>query len=157
MDAKWVIPPVISSMFFMFCYGLFCNIEFYYEKTFFVMVASVCGAVLNVVLNWICIPVFGYMAAAYTTLACYLIFMLAHYLFARRIFKREVKAEFPYKMKDMAGSIVIMVFAMVFIALSYNGGIYRIFIGIAGIIVFLIFKNRIIKSIMDLMEMRKKE
>lgn len=47
-EAIWIIPPVAVSVFFMFLYNLFGNIEFYYEKTLFIMVASCVGAILMV-------------------------------------------------------------------------------------------------------------
>ncbi len=62
------------SVFFMFLYPLFANIEFYYEKTKFVMVASCSGALLNILLNYIFIGLYGYYAAGYTTLICYMVF-----------------------------------------------------------------------------------
>ena len=80
-EAKWVVPPVAASTFFSFLYVYFANVEFYYEKTKFVMIASSFAAFLNVLLNYIFIRIFGYIAAAYTTLACYMVLMLIHYVF----------------------------------------------------------------------------
>ena len=84
-DAIWVVPPVAMSVFFMFAYNLFSCFEFYYEKTAFIMAASVVSALSNVVMNYFFIGIFGYYAAGYTTLACYMINALGHYLFMRRI------------------------------------------------------------------------
>ena len=47
------------------------------------------AAVLNVVLNLIAIPVFGYVAAAYTTAISYFVTMLFHYFFVNSITKKE--------------------------------------------------------------------
>ncbi len=41
-------------------------------KTQFLMAASMAAAGANVVLNFIFIRLFGYIAAGYTTLACYM-------------------------------------------------------------------------------------
>jgi len=86
--AVWAIPPVALSVYYTFCYGLFCDIEFYYGETHYVMLASVIGAALNIVLNAIFIPRFGFLAAGYTTMVCYFIFMLMHYLFMRRVCRK---------------------------------------------------------------------
>ena len=88
-DAMWVIPPVAGSVFFMFLYPIFSNIEFYYDKTKYIMVASSVGAVLNIALNYLLIPVFGYYAAGYTTLFCYIVYAFAHYIFAKGICKKN--------------------------------------------------------------------
>ena len=79
-DAIWVIPPVAMSVFFMYVYDLFAKFAFYYEKTGYIMLASVVGAALNVLLNWIFINKYGYTAAGYTTLVCYVAYSIAHYI-----------------------------------------------------------------------------
>ena len=72
-----------------FTYDLFASIEFYYGSTSFVMVASTFGALMNLILNAIFIPRFGFIAAAYTTLTCYIILMLMHYIFAMKVLKEQ--------------------------------------------------------------------
>lgn len=84
-EAIWAIPPVTVSVYFTFLYNLFATFEYYYEKTGYVMIASLIGAILNVVLNAVFIPRFGFIAAGYTTLACYILYVIAHYLFMRRV------------------------------------------------------------------------
>lgn len=88
-DACWCIAPIATSVVFCFFYSLFTNIEIFYGKTGFVAVASIVAAVLNVVLNLIAIPVFGYVAAAYTTAISYFVTMLLHYFFVNSITKKE--------------------------------------------------------------------
>ena len=43
------------------------------------------AAVINILLNLYFIPVFGYVAAAYTTFATYIIYFLFHYILAWHI------------------------------------------------------------------------
>ena len=84
-DAIWIIPPVSMGCFFTFVYCLFADFSFYYQKTFNIMIASVAGAILNVFLNYMFIPRFGYIAAGYTTLACYIIYDFLHYCFMLKL------------------------------------------------------------------------
>lgn len=58
------------------------------------MVASCIGAVANIILNYIFIPIFGYLAAGYTTLFCYILYSFAHYVFQRKVL-RDVGIEQP--------------------------------------------------------------
>ena len=44
-------------------------------------------AILNLILNYIFINIFGYQAAAYTTFFCYLFFCIIHYLFYKKVCK----------------------------------------------------------------------
>lgn len=88
-EAVYVIPVVTLGVFFTFIYDLYASVEFYYGSTKYVMYASVTGAVLNLILNAVFLPVFGYIAAAYTTLFCYIIFMLMHFIFAGKVIKQQ--------------------------------------------------------------------
>ena len=100
-DAIWVVPPVAMSVYFMFCYDLFAKFAFYYEKTKFIMTASVIGAVLNVVLNYIFIGLYGYKAAGYTTLLCYIVYTAGHYAFMNVICKKFCDGKIPYDGKNI--------------------------------------------------------
>lgn len=87
--AVYVIPVVTIGVFYTFVYDLYASIEFYYGATKYVMYASVIGALMNVVLNAIFIPIYGFIAAAYTTLVCYMIFMIMHYFFSKKVLKEQ--------------------------------------------------------------------
>ena len=78
-EAIWVLPPLILGMLFQFIYTMFVQAEFYEKKTISVSIGTMIAAVLNVVLNFIFIPIFGYSAAAYTTLVGYFVLFLYHY------------------------------------------------------------------------------
>ena len=102
-DAIWVIPPVAMSVYFMFAYDLFAKFEFYYEKTHFIMFASIAAAVLNVILNFIFIRIFGYYAAGYTTLCCYMVYTAGHYLFMRRVCRAHMDGARVYDLRILLG------------------------------------------------------
>ena len=89
-EAMALVPVIAASVFFMFMYSYCSNIEFYYEKTGLAAIASVFAAALNVALNAVFIPLFGYRAAGYTTLACYVALGAAHYIFSQRVVRAKV-------------------------------------------------------------------
>jgi O-antigen/teichoic acid export membrane protein len=89
-NAIMVIPPLSASVFFIFLYSLLSNIEYYYEKTAVISAASIVAAALNIILNLIFIPIFGYIAAAWTTLAAYMTLSLMHWVFYHRICKEKM-------------------------------------------------------------------
>ena len=89
-EAIWVIPPVTVGMYFLFMYSLYANFEFYFEKTRLMTVVSTLGGVLNVILNYLCIPIWGYVAAGYTTLFCYMMYAVAHYFGMKKIVKDKL-------------------------------------------------------------------
>ena len=78
-SAKYVVIPMVIDGFILFVYELVSSGEYYMKKTAYIMYGTVAAAVLNVVLNYIFISKYGFIAAAYTTLfsyACYLLFHL---------------------------------------------------------------------------------
>lgn len=80
-DAIWIIPSVTIGVYFIYCYDIFSKFAFYFEKTVFVMVFSVVSSLLNILLNYLFIPKYGYYAAAYTTLLCYFLYAALNYCF----------------------------------------------------------------------------
>ena len=109
-EAVWCIPAVALSVFFMFLYSFFATFEFYYEKTKYIASATVGGAVLNLILNYIAIRKFGYIAASYTTLLSYILFAILHYIFMRKVCRQYLNDVKPYELKAIlaigAGSLI---------------------------------------------------
>jgi O-antigen/teichoic acid export membrane protein len=88
-EAIYVIPSVGLSVFFVFLYGLFASVSFFYGKTIFIAVGSVVVAFCNILLNAFFIPRFGYLAAGYTTLICYILYSIVYYFFMWHTAKKE--------------------------------------------------------------------
>lgn len=154
-DAIWVIPPVAMSVFFVFAYDLFAKFEFYYEKTKFIMTGSIVAAIANVVLNYIFIQIFGYYAAGYTTLFCYVIYAFAHYLFMKKVCKAYMDNEKVYEPQILIG-IVIVFLALGFVfLLVYKLWILRYTIASVIIIIAIIKRNIIIDMIKMLLQKEK--
>jgi len=64
-----------------------------HEKTFKILISVLAGAVLNILLNFIFVPSFGYKIAAVNNLLGYLVFTILVVLFSRKI----MKWRFPFK------------------------------------------------------------
>ncbi len=148
--AVYVIPVVALGVYFTFCYSIFSTIQFYYGATKYVMVASVIGAVLNVVLNAIFIPKVGFIAAAYTTLICYMIFMLMHYLFSRKVLKEQQITEkvFDYKLMFFISFITLVIGLGCMFTFKYP--IIRIALILVIVIVAFINRKKMIQLIKSL-------
>ena len=152
-EAIWVIPPVAMSVFFMYSYDLYAKFAFYFEKTKFIMVASVLGAALNIVLNIVFIRWFGYMAAGYTTLFCYIVYSVGHYLFMIKVCAACCHADYPYESKKiMIISVVFVVVGSAFL-FTYHYPIIRYGIVVMAAIVVFIMRDKltlVVKSIVNL-------
>lgn len=85
IDAKYVMPPVAASCIMQYIYCMYVNVEQFEKKTKLMAVASAVSAFVNYILNSIFIPIFGYVAAAYTTYAGYFVLMALHMLIVKHI------------------------------------------------------------------------
>ena len=80
-----IIPPIALANYMIFMYTMYVYIEHYYKKTVYITKNTLIAAGLNVILNFILIPKYGYVAAAYTTLASYFVAFILHSRYAKKI------------------------------------------------------------------------
>lgn len=79
-NAMYVIPPILVGLIAHFAYSLYVNVEFYNKKQTRIAIGTILAAVLNILLNIVFVPRYGYVAAAYTTLAGYLCLFIFHFI-----------------------------------------------------------------------------
>ena len=143
--AVYCIPPVAMSVLFIFMYDLFAKYAFYYEKTKLIMLASIGGAVLNIVLNYVGIKLFGYVTAAYTTLICYMVYALFHYILMRKVCNEYCDGIKPYNDRILLGIVVVFLLFGFGLLLTYSYIVIRYFIVILMIIIVIVNKKRILE------------
>ena len=150
-DAIYVIPPVAIGVFFSFAYTTFANVEFFYNNTKFTIYISTAGAILNVILNFIGIQLFGYVAAAYTTLICYIVFAYGHYFYMTKCVKETVQVQNPFNFKRFNLLSIIVSVSCILIVSVYDYPVIR-YLMILGTIGYLIYKRAQILSILKLVK-----
>lgn len=146
-EAIWIIPPVSMSVFFTFMYSMFSNFEFYFEKTRLMMYASVSGAVLNIILNSIFIRIFGYMAAGYTTLVCYICYCVFHYSVMQHILKRQLNGKVIYKISSIMLISICIIAASFAMMVLYKHIVIRYSILTLGIVVAVVFRKKVMRTL----------
>lgn len=146
-EAIWIIPPIAMSVYFMFCYDMFAKFAFYYEKTSWVMFGSIIGAVLNLVLNYLFIDIFGYQAAGYTTLVCYLVYAIGHYLFMNKVCDEYCDGVRPYEHKKILGITLLFLIAGFVLLMTYHYILLRYGIIVIAGVFALVKRKRIIEII----------
>lgn len=106
----YVIPPVSAGVFFTAMYSIYMRIELFYKQTGFATVATTLAALLNIILNYIFIKIFGAVAAGYTTMTCYALLALFHYVNVKRRGYSDIinnRMFFILSMAVIVGSIII--------------------------------------------------
>ncbi len=150
-EGIYAIPPVACSMFFVLLFNLFAPVEHFSLKTKFIGIASIISAIANILLNYIFIGLYGYLAAGYTTLVCYIIYAFAHWLYMKKCCCDQGNITiFDDK------RIVIMAIAVCFIAIV-STFLYRYivlrYVLIFLIVTFVVTNKKVIVGIVS--EMRK--
>lgn len=143
-SAIYVVPPIAASVFFIFLYAMFSTIEYYYQKTGLIAVATCMSALLNVLLNYIFILKFGYYAAGYTTLVCYMCLAILHYVFYRRVIKIEMDNCNLYDVRVILGLSLGVVAVMFIMIMTYRWIIVRYVIIMSIVCLTFFYRKKII-------------
>ncbi len=138
----YVIPAVASGVFFTAVYSLFMRLELYSKKTNIVMIGTVFAAVLNLILNYIFIPKLGFVVAGYTTLVCYILLSIFHYI---NIWKMGYKGVYDIK-AIFALSLGVIVSAMI-VSMLYNYTILRYSLIIILVVLLYLKRNKVLNII----------
>lgn len=152
MEAMWVMPPIVMSVLVMFIYQQYANLLFYFKRTRLIMLISVIAAGTNIGLNAWLIPVYGYLAAGYTTLISYLLILILYIILMRNTCKKNnINPKTYYNVWMQMGVLGgTMLFAMV-IMFFYEQAIIRYII--AAILLVITFLNR--KRIKEMFKAKK--
>ena len=101
--------PIVIASFFTFLYTLYVNVEIFYEKPRGIAVGTVAAALINIILNYLLLPVFGYQAAAYTTVASYLLLLIFHFFLCKKVWKKDIYDNRVILLAGVAASLYALV------------------------------------------------
>ena len=90
IDSIYIVAPICIGIFFQMMYKFFYDVEYFYKKNGLIAIFSVITAILNIILNYFGLKIYGYQAAAYTTLISYFVLLILHYMGMRKVEKRSL-------------------------------------------------------------------
>ena len=105
--ALYIIPIIVGGYFLLGLFQLFGRYMFYHKNMLAISILTIISAVINAVLNLIFIPRYGYMAAAWTTLASYMALLIMVWITCRYIYKIKEIPEKAIADKLVFGAIII--------------------------------------------------
>lgn len=116
-EAYWegigvVVPLLLGYMFL----GIYYNLTVWYkltDKTYFGTLITIGGAILTILLNFILIPIAGYMGSSWASVAVYVTMTVACYLLGQKYYP------IPYHVSKGLGYIIITT-AIVYIVNRYT-------------------------------------
>ena len=156
-EAIWTVPPVAMGVYFYFLYNVFSFYEFYFEKTHYIAIASTASALLNIVLNYIFIGIFGYIAAAFTTLICYAFYAAFHYVVMAKVADEYLDGNRLASLKTI--SIISIVFMLVGFGISglYNYPVLRYSLIVIVMILGIVYRKKVRVYVDKLLQLRKND
>ena len=113
------------------------------------MIASTIGGVLNIILNYFFIKLYGFIAAGYTTLFCYIFYSVVHYIFMRKIQKENLENVKVYNPMIIIGISGAFMIAAAIMMATYNLIAVRYGIIFVGLVVLFTKRNTIMGVIKE--------
>lgn len=145
MEAIYVIPPIVGGVFFQVQYYIYANVVYYFKKPKYVMISSVTATILNLFLNYYFISKYGYLAAGYTTLFCYLVQAILDFFAMKKVVGCNV-----YNMKFISLLSIGVIAIALFSNLIYDNPIIRYMLLLLIFIGTFLFRSSIIKVVKKL-------
>jgi O-antigen/teichoic acid export membrane protein len=88
--SKSVIMPIVIGSFFQYLAATYSTIQLYYKKTVFIPVGTIIAASVNIVLNLLLIPIYGFTGAAFATLFSFVCLAVFHLIVYKKICKNHI-------------------------------------------------------------------
>lgn len=144
-EAIYIMPPIAAGVFFTAVSNMYSNVLIYFRKTQFIMISSALAAVLNVILNYIGIRQFGYIAAAYTTMIAYIVLGVSQMVVATKVYYNTTQGtrKFVYNTKLIGGILVLTVLCCLSCLLLYETTVLRYLILLAVAVAFLLKRETV--------------
>ena len=120
MGAVNLIPTLGASVFFNYMYQIFYRVEIYYEHKKQSVIATFVSSIVNIILNFMFIPKYGFVAAGYTTLIAHIILCIMHFMYYKRICHEEMDGILIYKTSKILGISILMLLISLSITLLYQ-------------------------------------
>ncbi len=117
-----IVPVILLAYLLYGMYVIFSAGIYIEEKSLYVPVISGAGAFVNIVANFLLIPVLGIMGAAFATLAAYLVMALGYYFVTQRFYKINYEVG-----KILKIFTIILIIGTAYYAIYYSGQMMMIY------------------------------
>lgn len=147
LPALPVVAPVAMSPLLLFYSRLSISVMFYYEKKAVLIISSIWSALLNIILNILLLPYYGFVVAGYTTLFSFLLFVIANYIGMRFTLKKEGVEFELFKAKDLILVFIGFVLSAYLGVALYGSLPIRIAVTLVVLLILFIFRKPFIKRL----------
>lgn len=149
-EAVWCVPPIAMSLLMTLYAQFFVNVEFYFEKKSYLVIGMMCSGITNVILNFLLIPMFGFVVAAYTTLFSFAMTVIINYVFYKKIIFNKSVPDVMYDYKKLLWLAGVFFMAGLSVMMIYDYIIFRIIMAISITVLMICKKDIIVMHIKEL-------
>lgn len=132
-----LVTVFVLANYMMFLYSFPVNFEFYHKKSIHIAIGTCSAAIINCILNYLWIPIWGMTGAAMATLVSYILLWIFHHL-AAKYFIRE---EYHYRLYEFLPGLITMIGFVVLVTLLLEKPVIRW--GIAVIVAVVMLRHLI--------------
>lgn len=145
-QAKEIIPFVVLAYVLDAICGLYTNYEQFIGKTYTILAGTVTAAIVNFVLNYLLLPIWGFQIAAVTTIIGYLVMLLVHVVYLNKIEQSDI-----YNIVFIGKMIGIAILCTGFCLFLYTKFMFRILVCVLYIVMigyYLLMNKNILMGLM---------
>lgn len=143
----YVVAPVSMSLLLLFYSQFFINVEFYYEEKKMLVYSSVGSAIVNIILNYLLIPKFGFIVAGYTTLISYIIFAFSNLYSMIICLKRRKIKDNLYDYNSLLLLLIVFLGVGFLGVFLYKKFLIRIIITLTVFVLLIIYRNKFVNEL----------
>ncbi len=151
-EAVWIIPPLVASVYFTYLFSVFSDFEYYYEAKQSLLLSSLPGGLINIALNYVFIKKYGYLAAGWTTVICFIFLTSTHYLGMRRSLKKNENGIQLLRLRPLLSISAIFLLISAGCMLTYDFPLLRYCLLLIGGVVLFGQRSRIISTLLSLLK-----
>lgn len=151
-DAVVCVFPLVMCVICQCLYSHYINVEINQKKTQYAALGTITAAILNVGLNIVLVPIFGYEIAAYVTFGCYCLLLVLHCLITRLVLKIKI-----YNDRFIFGAMIVTALIAWLLTFTYQYTVLRWIVIAVGFISFLIVFRKFIINFFKNIKKKVKE
>lgn len=123
-----IVGIITIGLFLTYIYSIYLYYATYHKKILLLSINSILTSILNIILNWIFIPRYGYEAAAYTTMVSYLFMVMIYYITVRKYLEKDCYPIYKFIIPLLSMIVITLQLQYISILPYWKNFIVRVFI-----------------------------
>lgn len=151
----YAVAPIAASNILIMLFSVYITVEYYYEDTLPIPFVSIAAAIVNFFLSLLLVPMFGFLAAGYVTVFCYLLLVVGHAFLCKRTARLHLNGKSPVSIVKLLVFALALVAIILSLQLIYEWLIVRLVILVLLICFLVVRRKKLIGSFRTFIKKRE--